>query len=58
MSALQVGDTFPVELLAGDDDCDADTSNLGFPAFCVLNANHAGKHIAANMDMVVVAVWA
>ncbi|SDW32472.1 hypothetical protein SAMN04487912_102328 [Arthrobacter sp. cf158] len=58
MSDLNVGDSFPVELLAlSAEECTESTSHLGFQAFCVLGAGHAGRHIAADAHMIVRAAW-
>lgn len=58
MSDLNVGDELPIELLGlSAEDCTASTSHLGFEAFCVLDAGHTGRHIAADADLVVRAAW-
>lgn len=56
MTEYTQGDKFPIEdLYMGNDDCQASAPG-GLP-FCNLANGHGGPHVAANPELVVVAVW-
>lgn len=53
---LQVGDPFPVDLVIVGD-CPAEhVAPFGMIAFCLLDADHEGQHVATD-GRLVVAVW-
>lgn len=58
VSELQVGDTLPVDLLSfSAAECFESAGKPGAEQVCVLDAGHAGRHIAADAQMVVRAAW-
>ncbi|WP_170835415.1 hypothetical protein [Arthrobacter alpinus] len=56
MTTYQAGDEFNTQdLYTGDDDCPS-VAPGGMP-FCILANGHDGQHVAAGLNMKVVAVW-
>lgn len=56
MTTYKTGDPFDIQdLNTGDDDCPSAAPG-GLP-FCNLTKDHEGQHVAADLDMKVVAVW-
>jgi hypothetical protein len=53
---FHIGDVFPIDLI-NEADCPAVTAPLGFPAACILDEHHDGKHVAVGMEGKVVEVW-
>lgn len=58
MTDYRRGDAFAIEdLNSSDTECTASTETIGFTAFCNLKPGHAGNHVAAGADLVVVETW-
>ncbi len=54
---FKIGGFFPPGEMGFDNDCEAETSRYGFPAFCVRRDGHDGPHVAADAHFTIVEVW-
>ncbi|GGJ22975.1 hypothetical protein [Paenarthrobacter histidinolovorans] len=58
MNDFKIGDVIPLDVLSFTAaECTALAGHLGIDASCVLDKGHTGRHLAADAEMVVWAIW-